>query len=922
MDRTQSPGEGDPATTSPPAEPAKNHTATVTPMMAQYLEIKAVNPGSLLFYRMGDFYELFFDDAVAASSALSIALTKRGKHAGKDIPMCGVPAHSAERYLEKLIAKGFRVSVCDQTEDPAAAKKRGSKSVVRREVVRLVTSGTLTEDTLLNAKQHNFLGAVSRSRAGGNSGGDDQLALAWADISTGEIYCTPTDASGIDGDLARIEPTELLVPASLMDDADLRRCLGGSGATLTDMPASQFDSTAGERRLRNILGVAALDAFGDFSRAELGALGALVGYIELTQVGRMPALKSPRRIDRSAAMIIDPATRANLELVRTMGGKRQGSLAHTIDRTLTGAGGRLLTSRLLAPSTDPDLIMSRLDGVAYFVEDHVARAALRDRLAQVPDMARALSRLSVGRGSPRDLGTIRAGLAAALPIPEDFDGKTGLATTPAEIDTALKALKNGPAPLLEILASNLAQTLPARISEGGFVVAGVNVELDEVRALRDESRRVIAELEVKIRDQTGIKSLKIRHNNVLGYFIDVTAQHGDKLLARPEIFIHRQTLANNLRFTTTELADLEVKIGEAAARAQSLEVEIFEKLSEATLAQGLALASVMDAAAVLDVASAFAELADQNRMVRPRISDAPSFNIQGGRHPVVEAALASGREAPFVANDCDLTSADPERGKLWLVTGPNMAGKSTFLRQNALIAILAQTGSFVPATKAEIGIVDRLFSRVGASDDLAGGRSTFMVEMVETAAILNQAGPRALVILDEIGRGTATFDGLAIAWAALEHLHEKNRCRTLFATHFHELTALTAKLDHLGNVTMAVREWQGDVVFLHEVVPGAADRSYGVQVAKLAGLPPAVVARAGEVLAALEAGDEGRKTRTLVDDLPLFSLAPQTPPSQAAKDDLKPLATRLAAILPDELSPREALEVLYELKKLAARGET
>ncbi|VAW11713.1 DNA mismatch repair protein MutS [hydrothermal vent metagenome] len=896
-------------------EPGK--PATVTPMMAQYLEIKAVNPGSLLFYRMGDFYELFFDDAIAASKALSIALTKRGKHNGEDIPMCGVPAQSSDRYLEQLIAKGFRVTVCDQTEDPAAARKRGAKSVVHREVVRLVTTGTLTEDTLLDAGRHNFLGAVARSKAGGGPA----LALAWADISTGEIYCAPTDVIGIDADLARIEPAEILVPQPLMADDDLKRRLGSTGATLTDMPTSQFDSTSGERRLKALLGVGALDAFGDFSRAELGALGALVGYIELTQVGRMPALRPPRRISRSSAMIIDPATRTNLELVRTMGGARIGSLAQTIDRTRTSAGGRLLTARLLAPSTDTATINGRLDAVAHFVEAPSLRAVLRNRLAHVPDMARALSRLSLGRGSPRDLGTIRAGLDAALPIPTDFADEHGLASPPAEIAATLDALSQGPAALRDQLAATLTGDLPARITDGGFVGAGVNAELDEMRALRDESRRVIAGLEAQIRSDTGIKSLKIRHNNVLGYFIDVTAQHGDKLLGRPETFIHRQTLANNMRFTTTKLADLEVRIGEAAARAQKIEVAIFEDLTKVTLDESAALGQVMDAVAVLDVAAAFAELADTSRLVRPKISDEPRFAIVGGRHPVVEAALEKNREAPFVANDCNLTSANPGRGKLWLVTGPNMAGKSTFLRQNALLAIMAQTGAFVPADEAEIGIVDRLFSRVGASDDLAGGRSTFMVEMVETAAILNQAGPRALVILDEIGRGTATFDGLAIAWAALEHLHEKNRCRTLFATHFHELTALTTKLDNLGNVTMAVREWQGDVVFLHEVIAGAADRSYGVQVAKLAGLPPAVVARAGEVLAALEAGNEGSKTKTLVDDLPLFSLPPQPSPNAQTKAGPHPVAQRLAALLPDELSPREALELLYELKKLAAEDE-
>ncbi|MBX3489808.1 MAG: DNA mismatch repair protein MutS [Parvibaculum sp.] len=899
-----------------------------TPMMVQYLEIKAGHPGALLFYRMGDFYELFFDDAVAASEALDIALTKRGKHAGVDIPMCGVPVHSHEAYLERLIRKGFKVAVCEQVEDPAEAKKRGAKSVVARAVTRLVTPGTLTEDTLLDARAHNYLAALART------GAEALLGLAWVDVSTGRFEAMALPPSALGAELARLAPGELLIAEGAGDDA-----VAQSGAALTELPAARFDSTAAERRLKAHLGVAALDAFGAFTRAELGAMGALLGYVELTQVGRMPALSAPRRIASADAMTIDAATRANLELVKTLQGESAGSLLSVIDRTATGAGARELASRLAAPLTDPASIGARLDAVEWFLDSRDIRRDLRAALKSAPDISRALSRLSLARGGPRDLAAIAGGLAAAHALAAMLDAAPpALLPLPDEIADAAGALRGVAANLETHLAAALAEELPLLARDGGFIAKGHDAALDETRALRDDARKLIAGLQTKYAGETGIAALKIRHNNVLGYYIEVPPRHGEKLVAPPfsDSYIHRQTMANAMRFTTPELASLASRIAEAAGRALEIELGLFDALAAAVIAEASALSRAAAALAALDVAAALAELAAERRYARPRVDASLAFDICGGRHPVVEAALARTGEQ-FVPNDCNL-SADtssmeqgaqsrsdmqnndsrreaPLQKSIWLLTGPNMAGKSTFLRQNALIAILAQMGSFVPAEDAHIGVVDRLFSRVGAADDLARGRSTFMVEMVETAAILNQAGPRALVILDEIGRGTATYDGLSIAWAAVEHLHEVNHARALFATHYHELTALTEKLPHLANATMRVKEWQGDVVFLHEVGPGAADRSYGIQVAKLAGLPAPVIARAQAVLAALEKSGEGAKTAKLIDDLPLFSSTAKPAPvvrTSAAEEELK-------TVNPDALTPKEALDLVYRLKALAAK---
>lgn len=870
-------------------------------MMAQYLEIKAGWPDALLFYRMGDFYELFFEDAVAAAEALDIALTKRGKHLGEDIPMCGVPVHSHDVYLERLIRKGFKVAVCEQVEDPAEAKKRGSKSVVARAVQRLVTPGTLTEETLLDARTHNYLAALARV------GAEEGFGLAWADVSTGDFAVTSVSASGLGAELARLAPGELLIAEGTRPED-----MTGLSATLTALPPTRFDSGHAERRLKAHLGVAALDAFGAFSRAELGAMGALLDYVELTQVGRMPALMPPRRVAASDTMAIDAATRANLELVRTLQGETSGSLLAAIDRTVTGAGARELCARLSAPLTDPAAINRRLDAVEWLFEARSLRADIRAHLKSAPDIARALSRLSLGRGGPRDLAAIRDGLAAAHALAAALEASPpAILPLPELIGADCRALAQVASPLRAQLQAVLADELPLLARDGGFIAKGASAELDETRALRDDARKLIAGLQAKYASETDIAALKVRHNNVLGYYIEVPPRHGEKLTKEPfsAAYIHRQTMANAMRFTTPELASLASRIAEAAGRALEIELALFDELAAATVAEAAVLSRAAEALAALDATSALAEIASERRHVRPRVDQSLAFAVKAGRHPVVEAALARTGEQ-FVPNDSDLSAGEGGSKRLWLLTGPNMAGKSTFLRQNALIAIMAQMGAFVPADEAHIGVVDRLFSRVGAADDLARGRSTFMVEMVETAAILNQAGPRSLVILDEIGRGTATYDGLSIAWAAVEHLHEVNRSRALFATHYHELTVLAEKLPHLANATMKVKEWKGDVVFLHEVGPGAADRSYGIQVAKLAGLPAPVIARAQAVLSALEKGGEGTKTAKLIDDLPLFSASAK--PDAAAEESAVEQA--LKELNPDELTPKEALEFVYRLK--------
>lgn len=902
----------------------KQAVKATTPVIAQYLKIKAANPECLLFYHMGDFYELFFEDAVAAAQALGIQLTKRGTHEGKDIPMCGVPLRRADDYLHRLIERGFRVAVAEQTEDPQEAKKRGAKSIVRREVVRLVTPGTLTEDSLLEADRNNFLTALFRAPSSTTDPGEI-FAIASLDISTGEFIVGEVAATDLVGELARLRPSEVLAGEDNLTDRNLAEMISRQGAALTPVTRRSFDSLAGEKQLKNRLGVRSLDAFGGFSRPELAAVAALLRYVELTQVGHEPHLRAPKRSGAQRVLMIDAATRTNLEIDRSTRGERAGSLRQAMDRTVTGAGSRELALRLASPLTNAPDIEARLDAVGFMLQARDLREVLRGTLRTAPDIARALSRLLLARGGPRDLGAIKDGLAAALVCCKKLDQHDQAMGLPDELKRTAGLLQATPEDLFDDLGAALADELPIQKRDGGFVRAGFRGDLDENRGLRDESRKVIGALQAKYAEATGLKSLKIKHNNVLGYFVEVTAGTSDRLREDEfaATFHHRQSLASAQRFTTQELAETEAKIVTAGERALAIELEVFNALKDAAAHCGRALGEVAQGLAELDHYCGLGELAEEQRYCRPTVDDTLAFSIEAGRHPVVEQALAKGDGTPFVENDCALEaeSASPDEGpgsgpsgRLWIVTGPNMAGKSTFLRQNAIAVVMAQMGSFVPASAAHIGVVDRLFSRVGAADDIAGGRSTFMVEMVETAGILNQAGPRSMVVLDEIGRGTATFDGLSIAWATAEHLHDVNLSRALFATHYHELTALGQRLAHAANATIEVREWKDDIVFLHKVVAGAADRSYGIQVAKLAGLPEAVTMRAREVLTMLE-NDNKRPSEDLADELPLFSKTLEAA-SPAARPDKSELEDAFDEVNPDDLTPRKALEALYRLKAM------
>lgn len=911
----------------------------LTPMMAQYLGIKTRVPDALLFYRMGDFYELFFDDAITAARALDITLTRRGQHNGNDIPMCGVPFHAYENYLARLIRQGHTVAICEQMESPAEAKKRGAKSVVERDIVRIVTPGTLTEDSLLDARSNNYLAALAILANG------SEAALACADVSTGEFFVRQTCAKDLEADLASLNPSELIVADRDYDQGTQDKpalsiweeALGqvAHACRLTRQHASNFSPRNASEQINRILKIKSLDGFGDFSRADVAAMGGLLAYIELTQAGKMPSLQSPRRHIGDGTVSIDPTTRTSLEIYQTQTGERKGSLVHSVDATRTGPGARLLASRLSSPLTDPILINQRLDEVSFFRSDETGRARMRMTLKDIPDMARSLSRLSLGRGGPRDLVAIRTGIESGRTLVEILGALATTLSTP--LPQTLKDLAKdieardtgGFSGLLTALKEAIEDDAPLLARDGGFIRKGFDPVLDQVKTLRDESRRVIAALETNYRTAADIKALKVRQNNVLGFFIEVPSAQGDRMMKPPlaDQFIHRQTLANCVRFTTGELAELDTKISRAHDEALARELEIFDTLVQKTLQDADKIRSAAQAIAALDVAASMAHLSAQRGFIRPVIDDSLTFSIHGGRHPVVEEALRITGDS-FIANDCDLSTPHTDglpTPLLWLVTGPNMAGKSTFLRQNALIAIMAQAGMFVPARAAHIGVADRIFSRVGASDDLARGRSTFMVEMVETAAILNQAGERSLVVMDEIGRGTSTFDGMSIAWAAVEYLHDRNRCRGLFATHYHELTQLETRLARLRNVSMKVREWKGDVIFLHEVGAGAADRSYGVAVAKLAGLPKQVTRRAGEVLKQLE---EDRSKSAGVETLPLFASQPhESTPCDSHKTPSSleestphtpdsPLLKALKQVDPDQLAPREALDVLYNLKSL------
>ena len=892
----------------------KEKSAVMTPMMAQYLQIKKEHQDYLLFYRMGDFYELFLDDAVIASKALDIALTKRGKLDSQDIPMCGVPFHAYESYLAKLIRQGYKVAICEQVEDPKEAKKRGAKSVVKREVIRLVTAGTLTEEPLLDAKKNNFLLTLAKV--------NDTLGLSWLDISTGDFYLQEVLLKAKDegvvlaGILSRLNPVETVISDAYLQNPQIFNVLNDYRDQLSVLPQARFNSENAKKRLETVFKVEAVEAFGNFTRAEITAAGVLLDYVENTQKGKIPLISKPVKVTESQIMEIDGATRRSLELVEALTGDKNSCLLGVIDRTVTGAGGRLLASRVSNPLKDIEGINRRLDSVEFFTRFNRIRQEVRAILKACPDIERAVSRLSLGRGGPRDLANIKTALAVVPQLKNlvmSFNQNTDeqiLSEFPDSLKTVLNNLGEH-SNLVSTLEQALAEDLPLLARDGGFIREGFYPPLDEIKLLKNDSHKMIVELQNKYAEATGISNLKIKYNNVIGYFIEVQSKFAPEMLENKD-FIHRQSVLNATRFTTVELTELENKIRGAADKALAMELEMFDNLVKDVRLASEDISRTAKAMAELDVSSALADLAVEKNYCRPQIDDSLVFDVKEGRHPVVENAISKENAGAFVGNNCQL---DDAHGRLWLLTGPNMAGKSTFLRQNAIIAIMAQMGSFVPCASAHIGVIDKIFSRVGASDDLARGRSTFMVEMVETASILNQADERSFVILDEIGRGTATFDGLSIAWAVVEHLYELNKCRALFATHYHELTALTSKLPLMTLHCMKIKEFNDEVIFLHEVIDGAADRSYGIHVAKLAGLPRTVVKRAEQVLETLEREGKSQSVSQLAEDLPLFAAVRSK--DEPAAQQIVPAMEALKELNPDNLTPREALDKLYELKNLA-----
>lgn len=879
----------------------------LTPMMAQYLETKKAYPDYLLFYRMGDFYEMFFDDAVAASKALDIALTKRGKLEGADVPMCGVPFHAYETYLSRLIKHGFKVAICEQMEDPKEAKKRGAKSVVKRDVIRLVTAGTLTEENLLDSRRNNFL--LSLAKTG------DMLGVSWLDLSTGDFFLeeiglkNKPEAVVVSSLLSRLSPVEILVSDRYLQSPKLFEVFNEYRKKLSVLPEARFNFENARRNLLNLFKVETLDAYGNFSRAEITAAGVLMDYVETTQKGQMPRVEKPVKIYERQVMEIDGATRRSLELLESSSGDRGNSLLSVLDRTVTGAGARMLAGRIASPLVDTKEIGERLNVVEFFLNEEFIRDDVRALLKACPDIERAVSRLSLERGGPRDLAAIKTTLATVPRLKNILSGASSqnmvseLPEAVARIAGRMGHHEN----LVDELERALADELPLLARDGGFIREGYYPPLDEIRRVKNNSQQIILQLQEKYAAATDIPNLKIKYNNLIGYFVEVPAKFATRMLENKD-FIHRQSVLNAVRFTTVELTEIENEIRGAGEKLLATELELFNKLVTEVRIAADDISRTAKALAELDVGAALADLAAEKNYCRPEIDDSFCFDVEDGRHPVVEASLAREHGGAFVGNDCRLGG---DYSNIWLITGPNMAGKSTFLRQNAIIAVMAQIGSFVPAKRARIGVVNKLFSRVGASDDLARGRSTFMVEMVETASILNRADERSLVILDEIGRGTATFDGLSIAWAVVEHLHEVNRCRALFATHYHELTSLVGKLHKMSLHCMKIKEFNDEVIFLHEVIDGAADRSYGIHVAKLAGLPPVVLKRAEQVLSSLENDKKNANIKELADDLPLFS--------SLKKEEKKPSAVdaALAEICPDNLTPREALDELYRLKALS-----
>ena len=863
-----------------------------TPMMEQYLTIKNKHKDALLFYRMGDFYELFFEDAIAASKALDITLTKRGKTNGMDIPMCGVPFHSADNYLPKLIKKGFNVAVCEQTETIEEAKSNLKKGPLKREVVRIISPGTLTEDNLLDRNANNFLGAISDVNG--------SISISWVDVSTGcfksrNLQKENNQKQLLTNLLLRMNFSEILVS----DAMELNIISEEWHSIIKKQSSSLFHYSSCLQQICSYFSIMSLEGIGKFSDGEVIAAGVLLSYLKLTQCGKLPILSMIQNESENNFLEIDYFTQKSLEILSNLSGETNGSLITSLDETKTAGGARLLKQRITEPFYKVVEIEKRYNLINWFLNNDIDIFKLQNNLENIPDIERSLSRISLLRGSPKDLSILCNSLLNVKQIYEIIISFKDRLNQAPLLNNILNQISVDYS-LFENIKNSLKKDLPLSTKEGGFIRDGYDENLDKLRNFRNNELEEITKLQNKYSDLTNVNSLKIKYNRMLGYHIEVRAVH-DKSLRDKDIFIHRQTTAQTSRFTTIELNEAENQLINSYDKSISIEMDIFKNFTNQIINEGKKILDIASAISELDIGIMVVKQSKDRDYVCPKILENKTLEIIEGRHPVVETQMKLS-ENSFISNDCILNKDD----FLWLITGPNMAGKSTYLRQNALIVIMAQAGLFVPAKEANIGVFDKIFSRVGASDDLAKGQSTFMIEMIETSLILNTASEKSLVILDEIGRGTATFDGLAIAWSVLDYLHNKIKPRTLFATHYHELTSLKEDLNHLSCHKMSIKEWNNSIIFMHKIIEGEADKSYGIHVAQLAGLPFEVIKKATQLLSKLENNKDNsylKKSDNLDDNYSNIN-------------ESQSFFKEFDNINVDDISPREALDILYKLKLL------
>lgn len=873
---------------------------SATPMMKQYLDIKFAHQDCYLLFRLGDFFELFFEDAQEVSKILGIALAKRGKLEEEDIAMCGVPYHAIENYLPKLLETGVNIAICDQLETPEEAKKRaGHKAVVQRDVTRIITPGTIMEDQVLDSSRPNYLMSLAMD--------EKKIVISYADVSTGDFNLTSIDPKLLEAEISRIEPVEIIVSDSAFSGNNyIKAALKHYQKTLVFQPDIFFEFNRCSKAILDFYSLQNLHSLGELQKTEISAIGAVVQYLKITYKNNLPRLSVPRHISSSHYMILDSATRSSLEITSTIRGKRSGSLISSIDHTLTSSGSRLLYNFLSAPMNNFDAIIHRQNIVTFFVNQHDIRESIRSILKQSGDVERSLARIEARRCLPYDLLHIRNTLIDALKLREIFLGKFSVDEMPSEVFSIVTSL-NYDQLLLQELCDSIKNEPANDLSGGGYINISYHPKLEELNNLINNSKEVINDLKIRYQKLTGLENLKIAHNNIIGLYAEVTNKYLHKIDKR--IFDYKQSTSNTTRYTTHELQEIQSKIVNANSLQAALEAEIFEKICCLIDEHASKLHEIANNIARLDVFAALAELASRRNFVKPELNNENHTIIRGGFHPVVEEFLKKDGSL-FIKNDLSFN----EDCKTIILTGPNMGGKSTFLRQNAIITLLAQIGSFVPAISADIGIVDRIFCRVGSSDELSAGRSTFMVEMEECAAILNNATKDSLVILDEVGRGTATYDGMSVAWSIIEFLANQKACRTLFATHYHELVELSAKYRTIKNMHVYVEEKNEEMIFTHKVKMGAASKSYGIHVAEIAGLPSSVIKQAYKILKILEKERQNAPSIIFEDsNQSLFNIA------KSSKNNTKTdkILDVIKQINLERTSPFEALQKLLELQNMA-----